>query len=398
MTKLDKLIQELCPDGIEYRCLKDSVSIMRGTRVVKNQLMETGEYPVFQNCLTPMGYYNKFNCKENTVFIIVAGAAGEIGYSSTDFWAADDCFCLICPPNLESRFLYHNLLSQHNFILSKVRRASIPRLARDVVENLSIPVPPLPVQREIVRILDNFTEHITELTEQLNLELTARKKQYEFYRNQLLTFDAQGATILTDRQTDKPNALNRLYQYVSEFIFVKLNDISVNCDSLRKPVTSGNREAGNIPYYGASGIVDYVKDYIFDGDYLLISEDGANLLARNTPIAFSISGKNWVNNHAHILRFNNRITQRYVEIYLNSIDLSPYISGGAQPKLNQQNLYKIPIPLPSYQKQKEIVTILDRFDTLCTDLSSGLPAEIEARQKQYEYYRDKLLTFKTMSN
>ena len=83
----------------------------------------------------------------------------------------------------------------------------------------------------------------------------------------------------------------------------------------------------------------------------------------------------------------------YVEIYLNSIDLSPYISGGAQPKLNQQNLYKIPIPLPSYQKQKEIVTILDRFDTLCTDLSSGLPAEIEARQKQYEYYRDKLLTF-----
>ena len=90
---------------------------------------------------------------------------------------------------------------------------------------------------------------------------------------------------------------------------------------MRKPVTSGNREAGNIPYYGASGIVDYVKDYIFDGDYLLISEDGANLLARNTPIAFSISGKNWVNNHAHILRFNNRITQRYVEIYLNSIDL-----------------------------------------------------------------------------
>ena len=83
----------------------------------------------------------------------------------------------------------------------------------------------------------------------------------------------------------------------------------------------------------------------------------------------------------------------YVEIYLNSIDLSPYISGGAQPKLNQQNLYKIPIPLPSYQKQKEIVTILDRFVTLCSDLSSGLPAEIEARQKQYEYYRDKLLTF-----
>lgn len=185
----------------------------------------------------------------------------------------------------------------------------------------------------------------------------------------------------------------RLCQYVFGYFLINLNDISVNCDSRRKPVTSGNRAAGNIPYYGASGIVDYVKDYIFDGDYLLISEDGANLLARNTPIAFSISGKNWVNNHAHILQFDNRITQRYVEIYLNSIDLSPYISGGAQPKLNQQNLYKILIPLPSVQKQKEIVETLDRFYTLCTDLSSGLPAEIEARQKQYEYYRDKLLTF-----
>ena len=136
-----------------------------------------------------------------------------------------------------------------------------------------------------------------------------------------------------------------------------------------------------------------MKDYIFDGNYLLISEDGANLLARNTPIAFSISGKTWVNNHAHILRFDNPITQKYVEIYLNAIDLSPYISGGAQPKLNQQNLYKIPIPLPPFQRQKEIVEILDHFSTLCTDLTSGLPAEIEARQKQYEYYRDKLLSF-----
>ena len=82
-----------------------------------------------------------------------------------------------------------------------------------------------------------------------------------------------------------------------------------------------------------------------------------------------------------------------MELYLSSIDLSPYISGGTQPKLNQQNLYKILIPLPSFQKQKEIVEILDRFDTLCTDLSSGLPAEVEARQKQYEYYRDKLPEF-----
>ena len=151
--------------------------------------------------------------------------------------------------------------------------------------------------------------------------------------------------------------------------------------------------AGEYPYYGASGIVDYVSSYIFDGEFLLVSEDGANLLARSTPIAFSISGKNWVNNHAHVLKFDNYDTRRFVEFYLNSIELSQYISGGAQPKLNQQNLNRIPIPLPSLDRQKYIVSILDYFDTLCNDITEGIPAEIEAREKQYAYYRDKLLTF-----
>ena len=173
-----------------------------------------------------------------------------------------------------------------------------------------------------------------------------------------------------------------------------LEDISENYDNQRKPVTSGNREVGEYPYYGASGIVDYVSDYLFDGDYLLVSEDGANLLARSTPIAFSISGRNWVNNHAHVLKFDTYAARRYVEFYLNSIDLSPWVTGGAQPKLNQKNLNKIKIPFPAPKEQEHIVAILDRFDAICNDISEGLPAEIEARQKQYEYYRDKLLTFK----
>ena len=170
----------------------------------------------------------------------------------------------------------------------------------------------------------------------------------------------------------------------------------MNYDRQRKPVTKEDRIKGEYPYYGASGIVDYVSDYLFDGDFLLVSEDGANLLARSTPIAFSITGKNWVNNHAHVLKFDSFEVRKYVEIYLNSIDLSKYISGGAQPKLNQDNLNKIQIPLPSQQKMKTIVEILLRFDSLCNDLSSGLPAEIAARQKQYEYYRDKLLSFKEL--
>ena len=178
------------------------------------------------------------------------------------------------------------------------------------------------------------------------------------------------------------------------YAYLTLDMISENCDRQRKPVSKEKRETGEYPYYGASGIVDYVSDYIFDGDYLLVSEDGANLLARSTPIAFSISGKNWVNNHAHVLKFDTYELRRYVEIYLNSIDLSKFISGGTQPKLNQENLNKIMIPVPREEKVQYIVNILDRFATLCNDLSAGLPAEIEARQKQYEYYRDKLLSFK----
>ena len=167
---------------------------------------------------------------------------------------------------------------------------------------------------------------------------------------------------------------------------------------MRKPVTKGDRSSGDFPYYGASGIVDYVSDYLFDGDYLLVSEDGANLVARATPIAFSIKGKNWVNNHAHVLKFSNADEQKYVEMFLNGMDLSPYITGAAQPKLNQKNLNDIKIPMPDRSRTHKIVEILSRFDEICNDLSSGLPAEIDARQKQYEHYRDQLLTFKEKQN
>lgn len=371
MSNLEELIERLCPDGVEYKYLADVVTIKRGVRLIKKELKDNAKYPVYQNSLIPLGYYDDYNCEANKTMIITAGAAGDIVYSNTKFWAADDCFYFICNRYIDDKFLYYVLMSQQRGIYSKVRKASIPRLPRIVIEKIKLPVPPLEVQREIVRILDNFAIATTEIQQKLQEELAARQKQYEYYKVNLLLENNQS-----------PN--------------VTLNDIAINRDSQRKPVTSSKRESGNIPYYGASGIVDYVKDYIFDGDYLLVSEDGANLLARNTPIAFSIQGKTWVNNHAHILEFDNYYTRRYVEFYLNSIDLTPYISGGAQPKLNQKNLNSIKIPLPVLQEQQRIVGILDRFDTLCNDISSGLPAEIEMRQKQYEYYRDKLLTFKEL--
>ena len=170
--------------------------------------------------------------------------------------------------------------------------------------------------------------------------------------------------------------------------WVKLKDIGTNLDRKRKPITASNRIPGEIPYYGASGIVDYVKDYLFDGDYLLISEDGANLLSRTYRIAFSIHGKTWVNNHAHIIEFKDRSTRKYVEHYLNSLDLTPWIAAGAQPKLTQDSLNSIEIPLPPLPIQEAIVEILDKFDRL----SAELQAELQARKTQYEYYRNQLLT------
>ena len=178
------------------------------------------------------------------------------------------------------------------------------------------------------------------------------------------------------------------------YAIVNLSDISTNYDNLREPITKHKRNIGKYPYYGASGIVDYVDDYLFEGNYLLISEDGANLISRNTPIAFSITGKNYVNNHAHVLKFSNKYIQKYVEIYLNASDLSKYISTAAQPKLTKYNLDLIPIPLPNTDTIIMIVDVLLKFENICSDLKFGIPAEIDARQKQYEYYRDKLLTFK----
>lgn len=373
MKNLDTLINELCPEGVEFVKLGDICEVQRGKRLTKKQLSDQDNYPVFHGGIQPIGYYSKCNRKANTVMIINVGAsAGTIGFCEQDFWSSDGCYCLSHVNELSARYLYFLLSKNQHYFQSKVRHGGIPTLDALVVKNFEIPLPPIEVQTEIVRILDKFTE----LEAELEAELDCRKRQYEFYRDKLLSFENVGGQNVE---------------------WKKMSEICLNCDSKRKAITSSKREAGKIPYYGASGIVDYVRDYIFDGNYLLVSEDGANLLARNTPIAFSITGKNWVNNHAHVLKFDNINTQKFVEYYLNSISLSPWISGAAQPKLNQENLNKMKLPIPPLAEQERIVSILDRFESLTTSLTAGLPAEIAARRQQYEHYRDELLTFKRKS-
>jgi len=166
----------------------------------------------------------------------------------------------------------------------------------------------------------------------------------------------------------------------------KIPEISEDLDRKRIPITKSKRVAGNVPYYGASGIVDYVEDFLFDEDLLLVSEDGANLLARTYPIAFSISGKTWVNNHAHILKFKESTTQKFTELYLNSIKLDDFISGMAQPKLNKTKLNSIPIPLPPLPEQQRIVAILDKAFTAIATAKENAQQNLLNAKELFESY------------
>jgi type I restriction enzyme, S subunit len=163
-----------------------------------------------------------------------------------------------------------------------------------------------------------------------------------------------------------------------------VGEMSVNFDGQRVPVKAGDREkrAGQYPYYGASGVIDTIDDFLFDGHYLLIAEDGANLLSRSTPIAFRATGRFWVNNHAHVVQLRDGIPLNFLEHFLNSINLQFYITGTAQPKLNQVSLNNIRCPLPPLPEQRRIV---EKVDELLSDLDAGVAAlkRAQARLKKY---------------
>ena len=365
MSRLTQLILELCPGGVPNEKVGSLCrNISSSKKIKKTSYRSSGKYVIVdQGQDLVAGYTDDEDALvAHGEYVIFGEHTREVKYVDFPFaQGADGIKILKARSGVIPRYLYHALSA-----------LNIPNRGYNrhwtIVKDMMVPLPPLPVQEEIVRILDKFTA----LEAELEAELEARKKQYEYY-DLLLTF---GDTVHW-----KP-----------------LAEICVNHDSRRVPIKASERKPGPYPYYGASGVVDYVDDYLFDGDYLLISEDGANLVARVTPIAFSITGRTWVNNHAHVLEFENYATRRFAEIYLNSLDLGKYISTAAQPKLTQANLNRIDIPVPSLYEQERIVDILDRFDALVNDISQGLSAEIAARRKQYEYYRDKLLTFKEVGS
>lgn len=364
MSKIDNLIKQLCPNGVECKKIGDICEISRGIVISKNYIQDNiGEYPVYSSQTEDNGCLGKIKTfafeGEYLTWTTDGANAGTLFYRTGRFNITNVCGLLKVKDNaIYIKYLYYSLgIEAPKYVNNGMGNA---KLMSNVMSNIRIPLPPLPIQEEIVRILDKMVEQQQTIEKLIEL----RKKQYEYYREELL----------------KPK---------EGWVTKTLGEIGTNLDSKRKPITGSKREKGDFPYYGASGIVDYVKNYIFDGTYLLISEDGANLLARSTPIAFIITGKNWVNNHAHVIEIKDYNERKFVEIFLNSISLEYYISDGAQPKLNQENLNKIEVSFPSKQDLEKIVPILDKLESSISELTQTL----EVCKKRYTHYRDELLRF-----
>ena len=259
----------------------------------------------------------------NTVIFPKIGAAiatNKKRMLTTESLFDNNVMGLVCGDQVDKRYLYYILQSIN--LSQWASESNPPSIRKTTVEQFSIPLPPLSIQKEIVSEIEQYQKIID-----------GARQVVDNYR----------PTIKVNPQWEQKSLLS-----LCELL-----------DSKRIPITSSDRTEGPIPYYGASGIVDYVADYIFDEKLLLVSEDGANLVARVYPIAFSIEGKTWVNNHAHVLKFENYAVQKYVEFYMNQMDISRYVTGAAQPKLSQENMRRIVISIPDSDQCEAIVALLE---------------------------------------
>ena len=358
MIKLDELIKEYCPDGVEYKELQNVLKIKNGRDY---KTFGEGEYPVYGSggILT---YIDHFVYDKPSVLIPRKGSIDKLYYVDKPFWNVDTIFYteintdLILP-----RYVYHCLLREH---LEKLNTAGgVPSLTQKVLNKVKLPVPPLEVQREIVRVLDSFTL----LTAELTAELTARKNQYNFYRDKLLTFDNE----------------------VKIVPLAEIADIGTGSSNTNEGI-----EEGEYPFYVRSQEPLRKNDYEYDETAIITAGDGVGV----GKVFHYVEGKYAVHQRAYRIHINTPdVLPRYYFHYMRSAFL-PYIQKtmfqGSVASIRRPMLNQFPVPVPTLDVQKRLVNVLDNFEAICTDLNIGLPAEIEARQKQYEYYRDKLLSFK----
>ena len=375
---------------VEWKPLGEVAKVNKGVQLNKTKLKDEGKYPAYNGGKTYSGWTDDFNVEENTTIISQGGAsAGFVNFVTTKFWANAHCYYII--PNLEivnNRYLYQFLKFQEKFFMNSQHGAGIPALATSKLNKHLIPIPPLSVQQEIVRILDKFTQ----LEAELEAELDCRKRQYEYYRDKLLTSDENqvewktlGEVLLSVKTGLNPRRFFKLNTSDAKNYYITIRELRdgkiipsdktdrINDDALNLCQKRSNLEIGDVLFSGTGTI----------GEMAIIKEEPYNWNIKEGVYALKPN---------HII-----ITSGYIRYILSSQKIKDKIisksAGGTVKSISMKELQLIQIPVPPIEEQERIAGILDKFDTLVNSISEGLPREIELRRKQYEYYREKLLSF-----
>ena len=382
MSKLDELIQQLCPDGVEYKHLGLFISIYTGEQFNKRDMNDNGSYPVINGGILPSGYIESYNEKSNTITISQGGAsAGHVAWQTTYFWAGAHCY-VIKPldDRLNNKYLYHFIKSKETYLKQMQHGAGIPALNRTKIQQIEIPLPPLPVQEEIVRILDTFTESTNNLKEQIQ----TRRKQYEYYRDQLLDLEGKDGVEM--------KTLGEIGEFIRGTGIQKADFVEDGFPCIHygqihtKYGLSANSTLSNVneALYHRSRKAEY-------GDVVLAttSED-AECVAK--PVAWLGKEKVAISGDAYI--FHHKENGKYMAHLFSShrffLFKIKHATGAKVVRISGDNMAKFEFPLPSLQEQHRIVTILDQFEASIANLE----AQLKEREKQYEYYRNQLLDFK----
>ena len=391
MSRLDELIKELCPNGVEYKELGEIVKSQRGKTITK-ELIKDGDIPVISGGQKPAYYHNESNRKGEVITVAGSGAyAGFVMYWDKPIFVSD-AFSIECDKSyLNIKYIYYFLQNNQMKIHSLKKGGGVPHVYFKDMQKFLVPVPPLEVQDEIVKILDNYTKSVEELKEKLNEELTARKKQYSWYRDYLLKFENKvEKSKLSEVATIKARIgwqglTKEEYLITGNYYLITGTDFQ-----------NGEINLKNCYYVNEERYIQD-KNIQLKNDDVLVTKDGT--LGKVAYVS-NLDKPATLNSGIFVIRSidTNKLLNRYLFHYLKAPYLMKYaqnkLTGGTIKHLNQNVIVDFEIPLPPLEVQKRIVEVLDNFEKICNDLNIGLPAEIEARQKQYEFYRNFLLTFK----
>ena len=402
MSKLDELIRELCPDGVQVFRLEEIAHYAK-TRIDCKTINEDN-YVGVENLLQNKAGKTKATSVPTTGMVIAYQKndilIGNIRPYLRKVWLADceggtngDVLTVQIEDTEKvlPQFLYYVLSSEKFFLydIQNSKGAKMPRGSKDAVMKFEVPLPPPEVQREIVRILDNFTN----LTAELTAELTARKTQYSFYREKLLDMTKVKAMMVEIADLGKwsggktPSMAEMKYWEGGTIPWVSSKDV-------KQPILSDTID------HITNAAVDEASMTVYPaGSVAIVTRSG--ILRHTFPVTY-IPFETTVNQDIKILVTKEGISSRYVshalQAYGENIRRTTKKQGGTVDSLDFQKVLAYKIPVPPLDVQNRIVNVLDNFEKICSDLNIGLPAEIEARQKQYEYYRDKLLTFAETGN